>query len=484
MDLFSAAESNQNNQSNQSNKSNKNSQNSQNLQQISQTATADSDSVLSDSTNCEYDSNTQPLAEKLRPKTLSEFTGQAHLTGINGALNPTRLKSGKLPPLLFWGPPGTGKTTLARLIGKEVNAKVTSLIATEVGAKKLREVCEHLQILKKQWSQFSLLFIDEVHRLNRAEQDVLLPYLEQRTFGFIGATTEHPSYRMTGALLSRCQVLVFREHGAEDLTEIAHRAFHIYQTQAEDILEPAALSTLCSAANGDARKFIGWIEEILGARATSAGAELDQWPMTALRLKDFLGTHLLRFDRLGDQHYDTISAFIKSVRGTDPDAALYYLAVMLKAGEDPLFIARRLMILASEDVGNADPRGLLMATSALQALEVVGLPEGAITLAQVTSYLASAPKSNAAYLGLRRAQALVEEFGQLPIPLSLRSSKTELSEQMGYGRGYIYSHDKTNGFAAQDFLPDLIKEKKIYEPKEIGYEGQIKKFLNFLRGNA
>ncbi len=414
-----------------------------------------------------------PLAERLRPKTLEDFLGPSQLWGPRSALRQW-IEKGYLPNLILWGPPGTGKTTLARLIGDKFNAKFLSLNAVEAGAKQLKEAGEMGHNDRIYNNRRTLLFVDEIHRFNKTQQDILLPFLESGDLIFVGATTENPSYELGKALLSRSRILVFQKHSATDLRALLRRAFQELGLNVECYLNENQIESLISWSDGDARKVINAVE-MIGHM---------QGPLSDDQLSEALGEKTLGYDKSGDLHYDTISAFIKSIRGSDPDAGLYYLARMLKSGEDPVFIARRLVILASEDVGNADPRALPLAMAGAQAVEMIGLPEAAINLAQVVTFLATAPKSNRSYVGLNRAKEFVEKTGSAPIPLSLRSAQTAEMKNLGYGAKYKYSHDFPKAWAAQNFLPEGIKlETPFYELSDNGYEKKLKEFLHWLKSN-
>lgn len=423
------------------------------------------------------DSST-PLAEKLRPKTIDEMLGQPKIVGTH---SPWRklLSSGKVPSLILWGPPGCGKTTFALLLGQYLKSEVILENAIDLGAKALRELGEAAHNRRVGYATPTLLFIDEIHRLNKAQQDVLLPFVEKGDLTLVGATTENPSYELNAALLSRARVLVFERLSEKDLTLLTQRALGTANLTRAQLFTPASEETLLSLADGDARRLLNMLEVIIEFFNIEGSAE---WPLTGETLSTILDRPILRYDKSADEHYDCISAFIKSVRGSDPDAALYYLARMIKGGEDPVFLARRLVVLASEDIGNADPRALSLAIAGLQAVELVGWPEARINLAQVTTYLASAPKSNRSYVALGKAQELVEKTGTLPVPLALRSSKTKTMKDLGYGKGYHYSHEGERGYVQQQFLPDAIKDTKLYEPSEHGFEKNISQYLAWLRG--
>ncbi len=419
-----------------------------------------------------------PLAERLRPKTLTAFIGQNKIIGPTSRLF-QYLKTKKIPSLILWGPPGCGKTTLALILAKEVQSHFINVNAVEIGSKILKEIGEQARHHKLFLQQSTVVFIDEIHRLNKSQQDILLPFVEKGDFTLIGATTENPSYEINRALLSRCQILVFEKLTPSDLEKIFIQGIKLLKWNNEDIDQQLKLS-LCDLADGDARKLLNDLETLL----TSSEAAQVPRPLTIDNVAEWLPKKILLNDKNADLHYDLISAFIKSIRGSDADAALYYFSRMLEGGEDPIFIARRLIILASEDVGNADPKALPLAISGLQALEAIGLPEGAICLAQVVTYLATAPKSNRSYMALRQMQNLVKETGNAPIPLHLRSSKTSEMKNLGYGKDYLYPHDYLKSFVVQNYLPDeisKIKSKKFYEPKDIGYEKHIREYQEWLK---
>jgi putative ATPase len=414
-----------------------------------------------------------PLAERLRPADAALVLGQPAAEKI---LRRVR-QSGQLSSLILWGPPGTGKTSFALALIGEMKCETLSVNAVEVGAKTLRELGQKARDTRLQFQRQTVLFIDEIHRLNKSQQDVLLPFIEKGEFVLIGATTENPSYELNRALMSRCQLVVFERLSDLHLRQLTQRAFGSLELKSERFLTEAALENLLVLADGDARKLLSIVEILVQLQ----GATEVTFPLSSEALRDVVGTRALGYDKNGDQHYDVISAFIKSIRGSDANAGLYYLARMLKAGEDPIFIARRLVILASEDVGNADPRALSLAVAGAQAVELIGLPEGAINLAQVVTYLASAPKSNRSYMGLRQAQEAVERTGTLPVPLHLRSSKTALMTQLGYGQGYVYPHDEPKNYASQIYLPEALQGEEFYIPSDRGFEKQIQEFQKWLK---
>lgn len=497
-----------------------------------------------------------PLAERLRPRTRHQFLGQPKVMEQIERY----LKSGRLPSLIFWGPPGSGKTSLAQALAHETAANFVTLNAVESGAKALKEIGEKARLDRLHYQQQTILFVDEIHRFNKAQQDVLLPFIEKGDLTLIGATTENPSYELNRALLSRCRLLVFERHQRESLIRIFAKVLieddffkdliesnsetpeqknklsvefvnqrdsgelNFVSTQSTNTEQQSAIETkisevlqqhidnvssnvessvesvpiqqqtldfilthlmqieafdfLLSWADGDARRFLLAVDEILlfFKHRTSEKSAL-----SLQQLKDLLGQSVIGYDRASDQHYDCASALIKSIRGSDADAALYYLARMLAGGEDVLFIARRLVILASEDIGNADPRALQVAVAGLQAVELVGLPEGAINLSQVVTYLASAPKSNRSYLALKKAQSYVQKTGTPSIPLKLRSADTPEMRGLGYRQGYQYPHDFPKNWVQQNYWPDGLTPENFYQPGENGFEKQIAEYSKWLK---
>lgn len=414
-----------------------------------------------------------PLAEKMRPRKALDVLGQK---SVQNFLQQNR-SAGVMPNLILWGPPGTGKTSFAMALGSELQLYFQNVNAVETGAKLLREFGQAAQARRFEQNQRTLIFIDEIHRLNSAQQDVLLPFIEKGDFVLIGATTENPSYSLNRALLSRSQLLVFDRLAPQVLKEIAEKTLNEQQLRFDQILVADAQQFLTEFSDGDSRRMLLVLERALQAYS------LKQSPLELADLKELAGASALGFDRAGDQHYDVISAFIKSIRGSDADAALYYLARMIKAGEDIHFIARRLVILASEDVGNADPRALSVAVAGAQAAELVGLPEAGINLAQVVTYLASAPKSNRSYMGFNKAMDFVEQTGTREIPLHLRSSKRIEMKKLGYGLDYLYPHSFPKGYVAQNYFPEGLSPQ-FYEPADRGFEKQIREYQAWLKGKV
>lgn len=423
--------------------------------------------------------SSSPLSEVLRPKNLDDIIGQEKTLGVKSKLG-QMLRKGYLPSLIIWGPPGTGKTTFALALSQHFNAHFVNINAVDSGAKTLREIGEAGKDRRLQFQQKTVLFVDEIHRFNKAQQDVLLPFVEKGDLVLIGATTENPSYELNRALLSRCRVVVFERLSESDLEKIVQRAEAHYKKPLADALTAPAIKNLLEYSDGDARRLINSLEILYNFTKDADPTErLDVNDMRELLQQNPLG-----YDKSSEMHYDLISAFIKSIRGSDPDAAVYYLARMIDGGEDPIFVARRLIVLASEDIGNADPRALSVAIAGLQAVEAIGLPEGAITLAQVTTYLASCPKSNASYMALNKARELVEKTRTLPVPLHLRSAKTAMAKDLGYGQGYKYPHNYPTGWTEQSYLPEEVQDARLYEPTQRGFEKSIREYLAWMKGTS
>jgi putative ATPase len=423
------------------------------------------------------DNKNQPLAERVRPRLFEDFSGQSEAFG-QGSLLTNLLITDKLPSLVLWGPPGSGKTSFAHLVSKNTKSTFINRSAIDTGAKDLKLEGEQAKQRLLYQNLKTILFIDEIHRLNKSQQDCLLPYIEKGYLSLIGATTENPSFELNSALLSRCQVIVFHAHDETSLSKILNRALKTLDEKISwlDISNDSnVLEKLISDSGGDARRALNLLENIFAYFSTK-----DRKSLSAEQIREAIQYIPPRYDKSGEMHYDIISAFIKSIRGSDPDAALYYMVRMLKGGESPLFIARRLVILASEDIGNADPRALLVAMNVKEAVDFVGLPEASINLAQAVTYLASAPKSNASYMGLRNAEALVKEFPNEEVPLDLRNSPTKLMDQLGYGDGYKYAHDEKSGVSNQRFMPSKLENKKLYKPTTRGYEKNIASYLEWV----
>lgn len=424
--------------------------------------------------------NESPLASRLRPSTLEEVVGQQHIIGKDKLLY-RAIKADKLSSIIFYGPPGTGKTTLAKVIANTTKAEFLSINATAAGKKDMEEVVEQAKNNQGMYGKKTILFIDEIHRFNKSQQDYLLPFVEDGTIVLIGATTENPYFEVNGALLSRSVIFELKSLDKDDIRVLLRRAVTDKEKGMgayEAVLEPEAEEFLADISNGDARAALTAIE--LGILTTERSGD-GKIHITLDVAQECIQKRAVRYDKMGDQHYDTISAFIKSIRGSDPDAAVYYLARMLYAGEDIKFIARRMMISASEDVGNADPNALTVAVSAAQAVERIGMPEARIILAQAATYLASAPKSNASYMAVDRAMSCIREKKTAPIPVHLQDSHYKGSEKIGHGLGYLYAHNYPNHYVKQQYLPDALKDEVFYEPTEIGYEKQIKEHLEFLK---
>lgn len=421
-----------------------------------------------------------PLASRLRPVSLDEVAGQRHIIGKDKLLY-RAIMADKLSSIIFYGPPGTGKTTLAKVIANTTSAEFTQINATSAGKKDMELVVQQAKNNQGMYGKKTILFIDEIHRFNKSQQDYLLPFVEDGTVILIGATTENPYFEVNGALLSRSIIFELKPLEKEEIKEILMRAVTDREKgmgSYEALLEDEALEFLADMANGDARAALTAIE--LGVLTTPRGED-GKIHITLEAASECIQKRVVQYDKTGDNHYDVISAFIKSMRGSDPDAAVYYLAKMLYAGEDIKFIARRIMICASEDVGNADPNALVVAVSAAQAVERVGMPEAQLILSQAAIYVASAPKSNAACLAIGRAMDIVKTTKTASVPAHLRDSHYRGAQKLGRGLGYLYAHNFPNHYVEQQYLPDGLTEEKFYEPTENGYEKQIKSHLDFLK---
>jgi putative ATPase len=408
-----------------------------------------------------------PLAERMRPSRLEDLVGQDHLVGENGIIRKA-ISSGNIPSMILWGPPGVGKTTIANIIANEVKRPFHVLSAISAGVKDVREVIERARQTTK-----IILFIDEIHRFNKSQQDALLGAVEKGIITLIGATTENPSFEVNSALLSRCQVYALRPLDAADLMGLADVVIHKDHELKKRSIEIKESEALLNISGGDARKLLNLIDLI----SESVKGDI---VITNQLVIDVAQKHIAIYDKSGEQHYDIISAFIKSIRGSDPNAALYYLGRMIEGGEDVKFIARRMVILASEDVGNANPTALVLATSAFQAVDVIGYPEARIILAQCAVYLATSPKSNASYMGIEKALGAIRETGDLPVPLSIRNAPTKLMKQLDYGKNYQYAHDFENNFVNMEFLPEKISGTKFYEPGDNPREEELRNYLKKL----
>ena len=421
-----------------------------------------------------------PLASRLRPTTLEEVVGQQHIIGRDKLLY-RAIKADKLQSVIFYGPPGTGKTTLAKVIAKTTSAEFMQINATSAGKKDMEAVIEKAKQLQGMYGKRTILFIDEIHRFNKGQQDYLLPFVEDGTVTLIGATTENPYFEVNGALISRSIIFELRPLEKEDIKTLLHRALEDMEKGMgayHAVADEDALEFLADVSNGDARSALNAIE--LGILTTERSAD-GLIHITLDVAEECIQKRVIKYDKSGDSHYDNISAFIKSMRGSDPDAAVYYLAKMLYAGEDVTFIARRIMICASEDVGNADPNALTVAVSAAQAVERLGMPEARIVLAQAVTYVASAPKSNAAYLAVDKALSVVRESRTAPVPTYLCDAHYKGAAKLGRGIGYKYAHDYPNHYVEQQYLPDAYKDMKFYEPTENGYEQTIREYFKKIK---
>lgn len=417
----------------------------------------------------------QPLAERLRPKTLDEYIGQQHLVGA-GAVLRNMIDSGRISSFILWGPPGVGKTTLAQIIANKLETPFYTLSAVASGVKDVRDVIERAKNNRFFSQKGPILFIDEIHRFSKSQQDSLLGAVEQGVVTLIGATTENPSFEVIRPLLSRCQVYVLKPLGKDDLLKLLHRALASDIVLRDREIELRETNAMLRYSGGDARKLLNILELVVAAEGSGTVVITDD--LVAERIQQ----NPMAYDKDGEMHYDIISAFIKSIRGSDPDAAVYWLARMVEGGEDPAFIARRLVISASEDIGLANPNALLLANACFDTIMKVGWPEGKIPLAETAIYLAASPKSNSAYMAIAQGQELVHKTGNLPVPLHLRNAPTKLMKDLGYGEDYKYAHDYPDNFVHQQFLPDALKDEHIWQPQANPAEQKHKERMEALWG--
>jgi putative ATPase len=412
-----------------------------------------------------------PLAERIRPQKLEDYISQLHLVGPNGSLT-QQIARGVIPSMIFWGSPGTGKTTLAQIIAKQSNRPFYELSAINSGVKDIRDVIEKA---KQSGGLFTaknpILFIDEIHRFSKSQQDSLLAAVEKGWVTLIGATTENPSFEVIPALLSRCQVYVLNPFSKEDLLALLERAMKLDTIISSKKIKIKESEALLRLSGGDGRKLLNIFELVVNASPEGAITITNQ------KVLELVQQNTVLYDKTGEQHYDIVSAFIKSIRGSDPNGAVYWLARMIEGGEDVKFIARRMLILSSEDIGNANPTAFIMANNTFQAVSTIGYPESRIILSQCAVYLATSPKSNASYMAIGEAQAVVKQTGDLPVPIHLRNAPTKLMKELGYGDEYQYSHNYTNNFSEQEYLPDAIKETKFYDPGNNSRENGTREFL-------
>ncbi len=414
-----------------------------------------------------------PLAERMRPETLDDYVGQKHLVGKDAILR-VAIESGRLPSLILWGPPGVGKTTLAFIIAKQLNRPFFSLSAINSGVKDIREVIDKAASLKNQDENLPILFIDEIHRFSKSQQDSLLGAVERGLVTLIGATTENPSFEVISALLSRSQVYILQNLSEDDLLGLLNKAIKQDSYLSEKKISIKEHEALLRLSGGDARKLLNVLELVVNAANSSTVVISNELVLKHVQ------QNMAIYDKAGEQHYDIISAFIKSIRGSDPNAAVYWLARMIAGGEDPSFIARRLLILASEDIGNANPNALLLANTCFQAVNVIGWPESRIILSQTVTYLASSAKSNASYEAIAKAQDLVNRTGDQSVPLHLRNAPTKLMKNIGYGREYEYSHAFEGNFSAQEYMPDSLSGYLLYDPGKNAAEDKLRERLKAL----
>ena len=415
-------------------------------------------------------SNLTPLAERLRPNTFEKYIGQQHLIGEGSTLR-SFIEKGIVPSMIFWGPPGVGKTTLANIIANYLKRPFYTLSAINSGVKDIREVIEKAKSQQFFGTNNPVLFIDEIHRFSKSQQDSLLGAVEKGIITLIGATTENPSFEVISALLSRCQVYVLKEQTKEDLLQLIDIALTTDEFLKKKKVKIKEHEALLQLSGGDARKLLNTLEIVVNSFDT------EKIVITNDNVLKIVQQNIVRYDKAGDQHYDIISAFIKSIRGNDPNAAVYWLARMIEGGEDVKFIARRLLISASEDIGNANPTALVIANNCFQAVSVIGFPESRLILSQTAIYLANSPKSNASYIAINDAQELVKRTGTLPVPLPIRNAPTKLMKDLGHGAGYKYSHNYEGNNGAQEYMPDEVKGTKFYEPGNNAKEASFRKFL-------